>query len=107
LTRQGSGAYGNAATRIEAFMTSIGAQSFLKDPEIDAWYVRQAIQRDRERRQALLYRIQQRVYDEARFIPIWELGFLCASGPRVAVSGLGLIPVFIYSAPYEEVRLKS
>jgi hypothetical protein len=39
--------------------------------------------------------------------PIWELGCLCVSGPRVAVSGLGLIAVFIYSAPYEEVRLKS
>jgi hypothetical protein len=55
----------------------------------------------------LLYRIQQKVYDEARFIPVWHLGFLCASGPRVAASGLGLMPVFIYSAPYEEVRLKS
>ncbi|MBM3223905.1 MAG: ABC transporter substrate-binding protein [Candidatus Tectomicrobia bacterium] len=36
LTRQGSGAFGNAATRIEAFMTSRGAQSFLRDAEIDA-----------------------------------------------------------------------
>jgi hypothetical protein len=40
-------------------------------------------------------------------MPIWELGFLRASGPRAAVSGLGLISVFIYSAPYEEVRLKA
>jgi hypothetical protein len=41
------------------------------------------------------------------FIPIFELGFLCASGPRVAVSGLGLIPAYIYSGPFEEVRLKA
>jgi hypothetical protein len=40
-------------------------------------------------------------------MPVWELGFLCASGPRVAVSGLGLIPLFAYSGPYEEVRLKA
>jgi peptide/nickel transport system substrate-binding protein len=106
LTRMGSGAFGNAATRIEAFMESKGAQSFLKDPEIDAWYAQQALERDRQKREAILHKIQQKVYDEARFIPIWELGFLCASGPRVAVSGLGLIPVFIYSGPYEEVRLK-
>src|SRR4030095_16688841 len=35
LTFMGSGAPGNAATRVEAFMYSQGVQSFLKDPEID------------------------------------------------------------------------
>jgi peptide/nickel transport system substrate-binding protein len=107
LTRQGSGAPGNAATRIQAFMYSKGAQSFLKDPEIDQWYEAQARERDRQKREALLHKIQQKVYDEALFGPIWELGFLWASGPRVAVSGLGLIPLHVYSAPYEDVRLKS
>lgn len=106
LTRQGSGAFGNAATRIEAFMTSTGELSFLKDPEIDGWYAQQVIERDRKRREALLARIQQKIYDEARFMPIWELGFLCASGPRAAVSGLGRIPMFAYSGPYEDVQLK-
>jgi ABC-type transport system substrate-binding protein len=107
LTRQGSGSSGNAATRIETFMSSQGAQSFLKDPDIDAWYAQQAVERDRQKREALLHKIQQRVYDEALFAPIWELGFLCASGPRVAVSGLGQIAGFAYSAPYDEVRLKA
>ena len=55
----------------------------------------------------LLHKIQQKLYDEARFMPIWELGFLCASGPRAAVSGLSLIPLFAYSGPYEDVQLKS
>lgn len=107
LTRMGSGAPGNAATRIEAFMYSKGAQSFLNDPEIDAWFEQQSRERDRKKREVLLHKIQQKVYDEAYFIPIWHLGFLCVTGPRVAVSGLGLIPSHIYSAPYEEVRLKS
>ena len=107
LTRQGSAAFGNAATRIETLMYSQGAQSFLKDPEIDAWYEQQAKERDRQQREAILHKIQQKVYDEAYFGPFWELGFLCASGPRAAVSGLGLIPLFAYSAPLEEVRLKS
>ncbi|MGE3537210.1 MAG: ABC transporter substrate-binding protein [Candidatus Tectimicrobiota bacterium] len=107
LTRQGSGIYGNAASRIEAFMHSKGVTSFLREPDIDTWYAQQASERDRAKRQALLYKIQQKVYDEARFIPIWELGFLSATGPRVAVSGLGLIPVHLYSAPFEEVRLQS
>jgi peptide/nickel transport system substrate-binding protein len=107
MTRQGSGAYGNAASRVEAFMTSKGSLSFLKDPQIDEWYVQQAVELDRKKRETILHKIQQKVYDEANFIPLWELGFLCASGPRVAVSGLGLISVFIYSAPYEDVQLKA
>jgi peptide/nickel transport system substrate-binding protein len=107
LTRMGSGAPGNAATRVEAFMSSGGVQSFLKDPEIDAWFAQQSRERDRAKREALLHKIQQKVYDEAYFLPIWQLGFLCVTGPRVAVSGLGLIPGHIYSAPYEDVRLKA
>jgi peptide/nickel transport system substrate-binding protein len=107
LTRMGSGAFGNAATRIEGFMYSQGMNSFLKDPEIDEWFVQQERELDREKRQGLLHRIQRKVYDQAYFIPIWELSFLCASGPRVAVSGLGLIPLFAYSGPYEDVQLKS
>jgi peptide/nickel transport system substrate-binding protein len=107
LAFQGSGAFGNAATRLEAFATSKGAQSWIKDPEIDEWYAQQAVERDRQKREALLHKIQQKLHDEARVMPIWELGFLCASGPRMAVSGLSLIPLFAYSGPYEEVRLKS
>ena len=107
LTRIGSGAPGNAATRIEAFIYSKGTSSFLKDPEIDQWFEQQMVERDRKKREELLYKIQQKVYDEAYFIPLWELGFLCASGPRVAVSGLGIIPLHVYSGPYEDVQLKS
>ncbi len=107
LAFQGSGAFGNAATRLEAFAYSPGAQAWLKDPEIDAWYAQQAVERDRKKRGALLHQMQQKMYDEARFIPVWELGFLCASGPRAAVSGLSLIPLFAYSGPYEDVQLKS
>jgi peptide/nickel transport system substrate-binding protein len=107
LAFQGSGAFGNAATRLDAFTTSKGAQSWIKDPEIDAWYAQQITERDRKKREAVLHKIQQKLYDEALVMPIWELGFLCASGPRAAVSGLSLIPLFAYSGPYEDVQLKS
>jgi ABC-type transport system substrate-binding protein len=106
LTRQGSGAFGNAATRIEAFMYGQGAQSFLRDADIDAWYTQQVSERDQGKRAALLQKIQQKAYDDARFMPIWENAFLCASGPWVAMSGLRR-DSFAYSAPYEDVRLKS
>jgi peptide/nickel transport system substrate-binding protein len=107
LTLMGSGAPGNAATRVEAFMYSHGVQSFLKDPDIDQWFEQQSRERNRQKREALLHKIQQKAYDEAYFLPIWQLGFLCVTGPRVAVSGLGLIPDYIYSAPYEDVRVKA
>ena len=41
----------------------------------------QATELDTKKREAILHKIQQKVYDEALFIPIFELGFLCASGP--------------------------
>jgi peptide/nickel transport system substrate-binding protein len=107
LAYQGSGAYGNAASRLEAFTTSKGSQSWIKDTDIDNLYAQQAMERDAKKRDALLHQIQRKLYDEALFTPMWELGFLCASGPRMAVSGLGLIPLFAYSGPYEDVQLKS
>jgi peptide/nickel transport system substrate-binding protein len=107
LAVQGSGAFGSAATRLDTFVTSTGSQSWIKDPEIDDWYAQQARERDRQKRQALLHRIQQKLYDEVRFLPIWNLGGLHASGPRVAVSGIGLIPLFAFSGPYEDIQLKS
>lgn len=87
-------------------MQSTGAESWIKDPEIDAWYAQQATERDRHTRHALLHRIQQKLYEEVRFLPIMDAPILSASGPRVAVSGLGLTPLFPYSAPYEDVQLK-
>jgi peptide/nickel transport system substrate-binding protein len=106
LTRQASAAVGNAATRIEAFMYSKGGQSFLHDPDIDGWYRQQSTERDPKKRWDLLSKIQQKAYDEARFMPSWESALLCASGPRVAVSGLN-VKSFVYSAPYEDMQLST
>src|SRR2546427_3359741 len=107
LAFQGSGAFGNAATRLGAFVYSKGENSWIKDPEMDVWYEQQATERDQQKRQALLHQIQQKLYDDVRFLPMWGLGFWRAAGPRVAVSGIGLIPLHLYSAPFEDVQLKS
>jgi len=50
--------------------------------------------------------IQRLAKERVMQAPLWELGFLNAVGPRVDESGLGLIALHPYSAPYEEVRLK-
>jgi peptide/nickel transport system substrate-binding protein len=47
------------------------------------------------------------VQDKAMYAPIWELAFLNGVGSRVQESGLGLIPGFAYSGPYEDVTLKA
>jgi peptide/nickel transport system substrate-binding protein len=100
-----SGAFGNAATRIQAFVAKGGAFAYGNDPEIDALYAQQEGELDQQRRTAMLHKIQQLVHERAMFAPLWQLGFLNAAGPRVKESGLGLIAGHAYSAPYEDVTL--
>jgi peptide/nickel transport system substrate-binding protein len=106
LAYTASGAFGNAATRLETFIVKGGAYVYGSYPDIDGLFKDQASELDRKRRESMLHRIQQLVHEKAMVIPIWELGFLNGHGPRVQESGLGLIPGHAYSAPYEDVRLK-
>jgi peptide/nickel transport system substrate-binding protein len=101
-----SGAFGNAAIRLETFVAAGGPYVYGSYPDIDGLFREQAAELDRKRREATLHRIQQLVHDKAMYAPIWELGFIHAQGPRVAEAGLGLIPGWAFSAPYEDVKLK-
>jgi peptide/nickel transport system substrate-binding protein len=101
-----SGAFGNAATRLETFVASGGIYVYGGYPDIDGLFREQAGELDRKRREAMLHRIQQLVHEKAVYAPIWELGFIHAQGPRVVESSLGLITGWAFSAPYEDVRLK-
>ena len=101
-----SGAFGNAATRLEVFTVGGGPYVYGSYPDIDGLFREQAGELDRKRREATLHRIQQLIHEKAIYAPVWELGFIHAHGPRVAESGLGLITGWSFSAPYEEVRLK-
>jgi len=51
--------------------------------------------------------MQQMVHEKVIFAPIWQLAFINGTGPRVAESSFGHIPGFPYTAPYEELALKS
>jgi peptide/nickel transport system substrate-binding protein len=106
LSYGGSGSYGNAATRIEAFVLGGGTFAVGSVPEIDERFRQQANERDPVKREAILHELQRIIQEKALFVPNWQLAFLSGVGPRVAESGLGLIPLYIYSAPYEDVRLK-
>ena len=62
---------------------------------------------DVRKREAMLHRIQQLMHERAMFAPIWEIATLQGYGARVAEPSLGLITGFAWSAPYEELKLKS
>jgi peptide/nickel transport system substrate-binding protein len=100
-----SGAYGNAATRLEAFVAKGGTYVYGSYPDIDALFAAQAGELDRKRREALLQQIQQLVHERAIYAPIWQLGTSNGLGPRVGESGLGLIAGYPFSAPYEDLAL--
>jgi peptide/nickel transport system substrate-binding protein len=102
-----SGIHGNAATRIEAFAASSGIYAYGAYPDIDGLFREQAGELDPKKRAAILHRVQQLIHDKVMFLPIWQLSVLTGYGPRVAEPGLGLIEGYPWSAPYEDVQLKS
>jgi len=98
---------GNAATRIEVYATKGGIYSAGEVPGIEALFQRQARELDRKKREGLLHQIQQIMYDRAMYVPIYELAFLWGVGPRVEEACVDHIKGFSYSAPYEDLRLKT
>jgi len=104
LVRVGSGAAGNAATRIEAFVISGGIRSYGGYPDIDALFRDQAGELDGRRREALLHRIQQLMHERVMFAPIIEQAALTGVGPRLA--DVPTITGHPFVSPYEDLRLR-
>jgi len=102
-----SGAFGNAATRLAAFVVKDGAFAYGSYPDIDALYPQQADELNHQKRVAILEKMQQLVYDKAIYAPIWQLGFINAVGPRLGESAFDLIPGFAYTAPFEDITIKA
>src|SRR5881409_2832464 len=107
LIHGASGAFGNAATRIEAFVAGGGTYVYGSYADIDGLFQEQANDLDSKRREATLHRIQQLVHEKVVVAPIWLNAGLSGLGPRVEESGIGLIAGFAWSGPYEDVKLKS
>jgi peptide/nickel transport system substrate-binding protein len=106
IVQTGSGAFGNAATRLESWIVKGGPYVYGSYPDLDAMFAEQARENDRAKRTGLLHRMQQILHERSIVAPIWQLAFLNAEGPRIADSALGRIGGHPYAAPYEEVRLK-
>jgi peptide/nickel transport system substrate-binding protein len=101
-----SGASGNAATRVEAFIASTGAYAYGGYPDIDALFQQQAVERDQATREALLHRIQQLTVERVMFAPIMDFRALHGIGPRVADHTINAIPMYPFPA-YEDLQLKA
>jgi peptide/nickel transport system substrate-binding protein len=97
---------GNAASRVEAFISSRGSYAYGGYPDIDELFVQQARERDPAKREALLFRIQQLTIDRVMFSPIMDLRGLIGIGPRVADHTINSIPMYPFPA-YEDIRLKA
>ena len=101
-----TGAAGNAATRLEAYVTRNGIYSAGVVPEIEDLFSRQARELDRKKREALLRQLQQILHDRVMHVPVYELAFLWGVGSRVEEAGVDRIKGFAYSGPYEDLTLK-
>lgn len=107
IIQAGSGAFGNAATRLASFVVKGGAYVYGSYPDIDELYPQQAAELDPKKRAAILEKMQRLVHEKSIYAPIWQLGFLNGSGPRVGHSSFGTIAGFPYTAPFEDITLKS
>jgi peptide/nickel transport system substrate-binding protein len=102
----GPGAFGNAATRLEAHIVKGGVFVYGSYPDLDELYQQQAVELDHKKREAILHKMQQIVHERTIYAPIWQLAFINGIGPRVGEAGFGLIPRFPYTSPYEDITLK-
>ena len=102
-----SGAFGNAATRLAAFVVNGGAFAYGSYPEIDELFPLQAVEMDRTKRAVILSKMQHLLDERTMYVSIWQLAFISGVGPRVAESSFGQIKGFVYTAPYEDITLKS
>jgi peptide/nickel transport system substrate-binding protein len=100
-----SGVSGNAATRLESFVTKNGAFAFGSLPEVDDLFKRQARELDKKKREALLHQMQRVLYDQVTQAPVYHLGFPTGLGPRVDDILATAIPGF-YMSPYEDLKLR-
>jgi len=107
LVQGGSGAFGNAATRLEILAVKGGAYAYGNYPDLDELFQKQAAELDPKRREEILHKMQQIVHERTMYAPIWQLAFINGHGPRVGESGFGLIAGFAYTGPYEDITLKT
>src|SRR5258707_5132385 len=101
-----AGNSGNAASRVEILIQRKGAYAYGGYPDIDDLFQQQASERDVEKREALLHRIQQLTIGRVMFAPVMDLRTLNGIGPRIARHTI--TDVWMSPFPsYEDMELKN
>jgi peptide/nickel transport system substrate-binding protein len=101
-----AGNSGNAASRVDTFIQSKGGYAYGGYPDIDALFVQQARERDVEKRNELLQKIQRLTVERAMYAPVMDLHTLNGIGPRVAKHTI--TDVWMSPWPsYEDIELKN
>jgi peptide/nickel transport system substrate-binding protein len=101
-----SAAPGNTAVRLESFVISGAPYASGGYPDIDDLFQKQAGERDRTKREALLHQIQRLMRERLMYGPIFEPATLHGIGPRLEEPAIGLNSQLYFAAPYEDMRLK-
>jgi peptide/nickel transport system substrate-binding protein len=101
-----TGAGGNAATRLDAYVSRNGIYTSGVMPDVEDLFQRQARETDPKKREALIHQIQEVLHERVTHVPIYELAFIWGVGPNVEEPGVNLIRSYAYSGPMEDVRLK-
>jgi len=96
---------GNAASRIQEFISSKGSFAYGGYPDIDDLVEQQARERDTKKREAILFRIQQLTIDRVMFAPVMDLRALMGVGPRVLEHTITSVPMSAFPS-YEDMRIK-
>ena len=108
IIQTASGASGNAATRLDAFVAAGGTFTYGSYPDIDGLIREQASEMDVKKREAILHRIQQLIHEQGDVRA--HLGAGVHERPRPARGRVGAHPhhrATPYSAPYEDLKLKA
>src|SRR5207244_2552699 len=99
-----TGAAGNAATRLEAYVSKEGAYTAGVIPEVEDLFQRQAREIDMKRREALIHQIQQILHERVTHLPIHDMPVTCDIGQRLERPGISLSRGDAYWAPQEAVK---
>jgi peptide/nickel transport system substrate-binding protein len=75
-----TGAAGNAAARLEPFVTKNGIYAYGTLPELEDLFDRQARELNRKRRESLLHQIQRAVADHMLVAPLFQQAFIMGRG---------------------------
>jgi peptide/nickel transport system substrate-binding protein len=101
----GSGAPGNAATRLEQYAVTGGLYAYGSYPEVDGLFKAQAVEVNPRVRRQIIEKMQQIIHERVMFAPILEYAYFVSIGPRVEYDAVNAIPANPYTAPYEDLRL--